>query len=174
MSKILMIIPPERFRDEELFVTKEELEKNGHSIVISSTREGLINGSRGGKAKSEVTIDKINSGEYEAVVFVGGGGSKLLFDNQDAIRIAQDMNNQHKIVSAICFAPVILANAGILKGRKATVCGTEAKIIESKGAQYMGPGVTVDGNIITGNAPKASKLFGQKINDLLLKSEIHE
>jgi len=77
------------------------------------------------------------------------------------------MNNQNKIVSAICFAPVILANAGVLRGKKATVCGTEAKVIEDRGAQYMGPGVTVDGNIITGNAPKASKLFGQKINDLL-------
>ena len=52
MSKILMIIPPERFRDEELFITKEELEKSGHLIVISSTREGIINGSRGGKAQS--------------------------------------------------------------------------------------------------------------------------
>jgi protease I len=167
MSKILMILPPERFRDEELFVTKEELEKKGHLVVISSTKEGIINGSRGGKAQSEIAIAKINTREYDAVVFVGGGGSKLLFNNQDAIRIAREMNNQQKIVSAICFAPVILANAGILKGRKATVCGTEVKVIEGKGAQYMGPGVTVDGNIITGNAPKASKLFGQKINDLL-------
>ena len=172
MSKILMIIPPERFRDEELFVTKEELEKNGHSIVISSTKEGTINGSRGGKTISEVSIDKISTEEYDAVVFVGGGGSKLLFNNQDAIRIAQEMNNQHKIVSAICFAPVILANAGLLEGRKATVCGTEAKLIESKGAKYMGPGVIIDGNIITGNAPKASKLLGQKINDLLKPSLI--
>lgn len=39
MAKILMIIPPERFRDEELFVTKEELEKGGHSVVIASTKK---------------------------------------------------------------------------------------------------------------------------------------
>ncbi|HWR24864.1 MAG TPA: DJ-1/PfpI family protein [Methanosarcina sp.] len=167
MSKILMVIPPERFRDEELFVTKEELEKNGHSIVLASTKEGIINGSRGGNAESEITIDKINTEEYDVVVFIGGGGSKLLFNNQDAIRIAQEMNKQQKIVSAICFAPVILANAGILKDKKATVAGTEAKTIEEQGAKYMGPGVQLDGNIITANAPKASRLFGQKINNLL-------
>jgi putative intracellular protease/amidase len=62
---------------------------------------------------------------------------------------------------------VVLANAGVLKGKEATVAGTEARTIESKGAKYMGPGVTVDGNIVTGNAPKSSRLFGQKINDLL-------
>jgi len=60
-----------------------------------------------------------------------------------------------------------LANAGILKGKNATVAGTEAKTIENKGAKYTEPGVTVDGNIVTGNAPKSSKLFGQKINELL-------
>jgi putative intracellular protease/amidase len=55
----------------------------------------------------------------------------------------------------------------LLKGRNATVAGTEARTIESKGAKYTGPGVTVDGLIVTGNAPKSSRLFGQKICELL-------
>lgn len=167
-----MIIPSERFRDEELFVTKKELEKGGHSIVIASTKKGIIHGSRGGSAISEAEIKGINTNKYDAVCFVGGGGSKLLFNNQDAIRIAREMNKQRKIVSAICLAPVILANAGILKGKKATVSGTESKTIEAKGAKYTGPGVTVDGNIVTGNAPKASTLFGQKIGESLTQSNI--
>ena len=167
MSKILMIIPPERFRDEELFITKEELENAGHSIVIASTKTGVILGSRGGSIQSEAIIDDVNTQDFAAVVFVGGGGSKLLFNNEKAIGIAKKMNEQKKIVSAICLAPVILANAGLLEKRNATVCGTEAKTIENKGARYTGPGVTVDGNIVTGNAPKASRLFGKKISELL-------
>ncbi|MBK9942349.1 MAG: DJ-1/PfpI family protein [Kouleothrix sp.] len=76
------------------------------------------------------------------------------------------MDRDRKEVAAICLAPVILANAGILKGRKATVAGTEATTLERQGAQHTGPGVTVDGNLVTGNASKQSKLFGQK-NELL-------
>jgi protease I len=167
MAKILIIIPPERFRDEELFVTKDELEKEGHSTLIASTKKGIISGSRGGNAHSICTLADINTKEYDAVVFVGGGGSKLLFNDKDAIRIAKEMNKQKKIISAICLAPVILANAGLLNGKKATVAGTEAKTIENKGAHYTGPGVTVDGNIITANAPKASELFARKIIELL-------
>lgn len=72
-----------------------------------------------------------------------------------------------KIVAAICLAPVILANAGVLDGKSATVAGTEARSIESKGARYAGPGVTVDGNVVTGNGPKCSRVFGQKIDELL-------
>lgn len=167
MSKIVMIIPPERFRDEELFVTMEELENNGHTVVVVSTKIGIIYGSRGGNIRCEIAIDTLNVNSYDAVVFVGGGGSKLLFNNQTAINIAKEMNKQNKIVCAICLAPVILANAGVLKNKRATVSGNEARTIESKGAHYTGPGVTVDGNIITANAPKASRLFGKTICEVI-------
>ena len=167
MAVVLMIIAPERFRDEELFVTKEELENAGHRIVIASSKKGVCPGSRGGFANAILTLAEVNTGDYDAVVFVGGGGSKLYYSNEEALRIAKEMSKKRKIVAAICLAPVILANAGVLKGKDATVAGTEARTIESKGAKYMGPGVTVDGNIVTGNAPKSSRLFGQKINELL-------
>lgn len=162
-----MIIAPERFRDEELFVTKEELEKAGHETVIASSVKGICPGSRGGFATATLTLNEIKASDYDAVVFVGGGGSKIYYTNEEALRIAKEMHKKKTVVAAICLAPVILANAGVLKGKNATVAGTEAKTIESKGAKYTEPGVTVDGNIVTGNAPKSSRLFGQKINELL-------
>ncbi len=169
MAKTVMIIAPERFRDEELFNTKEELEKAGHETVIASLQRGTCRGSRGGQALAALAINEVRADDYEAVVFVGGGGSKIYFSNPEALRLAQEMYKQRKIVAAICLAPVILANAGLLKGKNATVAGTEAKTIESKGAKYTGPGVTVDGRIVTGNAPKSSRLFGQRISELLDK-----
>jgi protease I len=169
MAKIVMIIAPERFRDEELFITKEELEKAGHETVIASSVKGICPGSRGGFATATLTLNEVQAGDYDAVVFVGGGGSRIYFANEEALRIAREMyKKKTTVVAAICLAPVILANAGVLKGKNATVAGTEARTIESKGAKYTGPGVTVDGNIVTGNAPKSSRLFGQKINELLM------
>jgi protease I len=168
MKNILIIIPPERFRDEELFETKEELEKFDHKISIASTQKGNCPGSRGGYAYSDFDIKEIDIDIYDSVIFIGGGGCKLLFNNENAIRIAKKMNKNRKVVAAICLAPIILANAGILNGKKATVAGTEAKTIKNKGALYTGPGVTVDENIVTANAPKSSRLFGQTIGKLLI------
>ena len=167
MATVLMIIAPERFRDEELFVTQEELEKAGHKTVIASIAKGICPGSRGGSAWATLSLAEIQVKNFDAVVFVGGGGSKIYFANSDVLRIAKEMYEKGKVTTAICLAPVILANAGVLKGKNATVAGTEAKTIESKGAKYTGPGVMVDGNIVTGNAPKSSRLFGQKIVELL-------
>lgn len=169
MAKILMVVAPERFRDEELFIPKEEFEKAGHQIFIASTIIGVCTGSRGGSIISNLLLKDICSDDYDAVVFIGGGGSKVFFNDLNAINIAKEMNDKGKIVAAICLAPVILANAGVLKDKKATVSGQEAKTIESKGAKYTEPGVTIDGNIVTGNAPKSSRLFGQKICELLEK-----
>ena len=170
MSKVMFILPSERFRDEELFVTKDVLEKAGHKVDIASTKKGVCHGSRGGNITVNLILDEVKTDSYSAVVFVGGGGSKLLWKNETAHKIANDFNNQGKVVAAICLAPVTLAYAGLLKGKKATVAGTEAKTIDSMGATYTGPGVITDGSIVTANAPKASELFGQRISELLALS----
>lgn len=167
MGLILMIVAPERFRDEELFDTQAELVQAGHQIVIASTRAGVCPGSRGGQVTAELNLAQVCCADYAAVVFVGGGGSKVLFHNTEAWRIAREMAQQDKVVAAICLAPVILAQAGVLQGRQATVAGTEAATIETYGAHYTGPGVTVDGRCVTANGPKSSRAFGRAIAQLL-------
>lgn len=162
MAKLVLVVAPERFRDEELFDTRAELDQAGHTTVVASTKQGLCTGSRGGSVRSELTIDSINPDDFDGVVFIGGC-SRRLFDDQAAIRLAQTMHLQRKLVAAICLAPVILANAGVLEGRRATVAGTQATTIEDHGAIYTGPGVIADGHVVTANGPKSSRLFGQPI-----------
>jgi protease I len=162
-----MVIPQERFRDEELFETQAALERAGHSVVVSSTRIGRCPGSRGGHADAQTAIDSERAIDYGAVVFVGGGGSKLLWDDVDAQRLAREASQEDIVLGAICLAPVILGNAGVLAGRRATVAGTEARTIEASGAIYTGPGITVDGTIVTANGPKSSAGFGERIAELL-------
>jgi protease I len=167
VAKILMVIPPERFRDEELFDTRAVFEASGHHVVVASTRVGQCPGSRGGYVHAEATLDAQRAADYDAVVFVGGGGSKLLWHDEDALQLAREAADDGRVLGAICLAPVILGNAGVLQGRDATVAGTEARTIEACGANYTGPGVTVDDNIVTANGPKSSALFGQRVVELL-------
>ncbi len=167
MSKVILVIPPERFRDEELFETQEVLEDAGHRCSIASTKTGLCPGSRGGMARAEIELIEVRVADYHAIVFVGGGGTKLLFNNEETIALARRAYELGKVVAAICLAPVILAKAGVLKGHRATVAGTEAKTITALGATYTGPGVTVDRSIVTVNGPKASSKFAQEICNLL-------
>ena len=63
--------------------------------------------------------------------------------------------------------PVILAKAGLLKNRKATVFPDGADILIQNGAEYTAKPVEVDGQIVTGNGPQASKDFANELLKLL-------
>ncbi len=169
MAKVLMIAAPVNFRDEELFQPKEALEQCGHQVVVASHKEGTCKGVQGGTVHAQAALKDIQTENYDAVVFVGGGGSRVFFDDPEALRIAKEMDDQDKLVAAICIAPVILANAGLLRGKHATVYPDEIGSIESKGAHYTHPGVTADGRIVTADSPKSAGLFGQKLCEMLKK-----
>lgn len=166
MAKVLLVVAPERFRDEELFVTQGALHAAGHQTVVASTVAGVCPGSRGG-AVTAIGLGDVDPSGFDAVVVVGGGGARLLFDDAGLHDLLRTAHDQGKVVAAICLAPVVLARAGLLAGRRATVAGTMSGEIEQRGATYQGPGVTVDGQVVTANAPKASQAFGEAIAALL-------
>lgn len=166
MSGVLMIVPPERFRDEELFVTREALHEAGISTTVASTRAGTCRGSRGGTVEA-AALGHVNRGDYQGVVVVGGGGARLLFDDPAVQDLVREAAAGGQVLGAICLAPVVLARAGVLNGRRATVAGTMAVELQAHGAHYTGPGVTVDDLLVTANGPKSSRLFGQRIAELI-------
>ena len=158
-----MIIAPENFRDEELLHTREELERAGAKVTLASTKtaaKGLL----GARVAPDIKLDQVSLDDYDAVVFVGGPGASIYFDDKRALSISSEALGKGKKICAICIAPTILANAGVLKGKRATVWNGEyVKKIESKGATYTGKPVEVDGNIITANGPGAAREFGRAI-----------
>lgn len=66
-------------------------------------------------------------------------------------------------MSAICLAPVTLANAGLLEGKRATVYPSAKSFLKWKGATYTGNPVEVDGNIVTANGPEVAEEFAQAV-----------
>jgi len=165
MADVLLIIAEQNFRDEELFHTKHEIESAGFTTEIASKTKGEKTGSLKGKAEATKSLKDINVQDYRAIVFVGGSGSKQYFNDSEALGIAKKAFQKQKIIAAICIAPVILANAGILKGKKAAVFPGNESEIEKKGAKYENKNVIKDGNVITACGPNAAKEFGKEIAD---------
>ena len=162
-KKILFIIAPKNFREEELFEPKAVLEKAGAKTVIASRKIGTIIGAGGETAKASIALDDVDVKNYKAIIFVGGPGASAYFDDAKARQIAKQAVEAGKVAGAICIAPSILANAGLLKGKKATAFSSQAENMHEKGAKYTGKDVTVDGKIITANGPDAAKQFGKAI-----------
>lgn len=162
-KKVVLIIAPDKFRDEELDEPKKILAGQGAKVVVASTTTKECKGMLGMKVKPDTTISKIKADEFDAIVFIGGIGAKKLFDNEKAHALAKKAVEKKKVLGAICLAPSILANAGVLKGKKATVFKSEKDNLTKKGAKYQEKDVVTDGRIVTANGPKAAKKFAQEL-----------
>ena len=165
-KKVLMVIAPADFRDEEYSETRKALENIGAKVTVVNSTGQASKGMFGTIVKPDKNFYNINVSEYDAVVFIGGSGMTAYFNNQQALSLAKEFNKSGKVVAAICIAPTILVNANILNGKNATCFPSERDNINAVGT-YTGKPVEVDGKIITGNGPQAAKEFGKKIAEAL-------
>lgn len=173
MARVLFVVPPTGFRDEELFDTRRELEAAGHRSVIASVDRGLCLGMLGGSVVATETLTSVHPSRFDAVVFVGGAGARLLFDAPAALELARAFHEAHKPTAAICMAPVILGNAGVLEGREATVAAAEQALIEAMGAHYQHAGVVTDGDVVTASGPREAAAFGRQLVQMLAFAKAH-
>ncbi len=170
--KIGIIIAPKDFKDEEYFVSKEAFENAGFIVETISYKFGPVIGVDGNEARVDVLAKNLKIEDYSAVIFIGGPGAQKYIEDSETHKIAQDAVSQNKIIGAICIAPAILAKAGILKDKQATVWSSDLdksaiKILEQNGARYLARSVVEDGRIVTADGPKSAQEFGQRIIKLL-------
>jgi protease I len=162
-----MVIAPDQFRDEEYARPREVLERRGAHIVTASVAPGPCRGKLGMMARADVALFDVDPAKFDAVVFVGGGGSAVFFDDEDAHRVARTIADAGGIVAAICIAPSTLARAGLLDGRTATAFPTQKDDLEAHGASFTGKPVEVDGRIVTASGPEPASDFGSAVADAL-------
>jgi len=179
MKKIAMIISPKGYQDVEFGTPYRYFKDQGAQVDVYSTKKGTANGALGGTFNVEHTLSELNVSNYNAIVFVGGPGTPLLRNDSNSTKIAKDAVASGKILGAICWSPTILAKAGLLKGKNATVWyGPDPELgmltseyLEEQGAKYTGQDVTVDGNIITADGPTSAQKYAEAIWKKLVEKQ---
>ncbi len=171
-KKAVLVIAYQGFQDFEYSETRRVLEKAGIEILIASSAKGSAQGKLGQSITVDKTIDEVKVEDLDALVFIGGPGALAYVDDASAHQLARSAVAEGKVLAAICIAPEILAKAGVLKGKQATVWSSPVdqsplKVLEDGGAEYLDQAVIVDEKIITGNGPSAASEFGQKIVEAL-------
>jgi len=164
--KVAIAIAPEKYRDEELSEPVAALKNAGIDFDIASTRAGNCTGMLGGKTVAGVSFDDIDPKNYKGLIIVGGSGCQThLWEDDLLSRLAIYFHETGKVVGAICLAPVVLARAGILKEKKATVYESPAAVMEMKRgrAVLVKDPVITDSRIVTANGPLAAKEFAAAV-----------
>ncbi|AKB78525.1 ThiJ/PfpI family protein [Methanosarcina horonobensis HB-1 = JCM 15518] len=172
-KKILLVIAQEQFRDEECFIPKKLFEATGAKVTVATESAKTAKGTLGGTIKPDIRISEVRIDDYDAIVISGGPGSrKYLWDNQHLRELVKEADSLKKVVSAICISPVVLARAGILKGKESTVFNSPDTVheLEEHGAVYQNRDVVVSGRVVTGRDPKSAEAFGKAVLKALKKA----
>jgi protease I len=169
MKKVLVVIAQEGFQDVELNGTRESLEKAKFSIVLCSKEAKTCVGKFGGREEATVAMRDVQVGDYDRFAFIGGPGAHVLRDDPEAVNLAKVIGESGKPLGAICIAPAILAAAGVLKFKKATIWNNDDKqgvYLEAHEATYVPEHVVQDGQIVTADGPEVAGEFGRVLAGL--------
>ena len=155
------------FEEIEAMGIVDTLRRAGIEVVIAGLQTGAIEGGHGVKVVPDRQIEEVNIEDFDAVVLPGGSPGYVNLGNDkrvlDAVRKAFELG---KVVAAICAAPSVLAKAGILEGKKATIYPGLENALD--GAKHINERVVVDGKIITSQGPGTALEFGVKLVEILV------
>ncbi len=166
-KKAVFIIPQENFQDDEFNQPLAIFQKQGIEVTVASTTLNEVTGMNGAKTTPQMLLKDLNVDDYDVVVFIGGSGAAQYIDDPLAHKIAQEAIAKNKILGGICLAPRILASAGVLKDKNATVYPTEGEKLKECGVNYTAKPVEKDGNIITADGPGSATEFGTTLVETL-------
>ncbi len=161
------------FEECEGLIVVDILRRAGIETVMASAMEGLqIDSSRHIKVQADVMAADVDYDTVDLIVLPGGRlGTENLGANSLVVEKCREFAAE-KHLAAICAAPSLLADLGLLEGKKAT-CHPDFEG-QMKGAVLTGESVVADGNIITGQGLGASFDFAFELVKILVGEEIVE
>ena len=180
MAKALVFFAPGLEECEGLLCV-DILRRAGVEVTIAAVGGSkTVTSARGITVVADTLTEEVLTDAYDACVLPGGipGVDNLKADTV-VRRIVQDFAAKGKCIAAICAAPTVLADFGVLKGKRATVYPGMDAPLTAAGATYTGEQVTEDGNVITGEAlgaaipfafALAARLNGQDVADRVAKA----
>jgi len=160
----IAILATTGFEQSELEVPQKKLKEAGASVDVISLKEGEIVGWQmkdwGRPVKVDKTLGSVKPSDYDALVLPGGViNPDLLRVEPAAINFIKEFHATGKPLAAVCHAPWLLVEAGLIKGKRATSYKSIRTDVINAGAKWEDSAVVHDGNIITSRQPSDLDAF---------------
>lgn len=156
------------FEDLEATTIVDILRRAGIEVVTAGLEPGLVQGSRGMRVQPDATLDEVLEREFDMIALPGGmPGSEHLKNDARIQALLKRLSAAGGYTAAICAAPMALAAAGLLDGRRLTGYPGLVDKLEPPGATYLADPVVVDGKLVTSRGPGTAMDFALSLVELL-------
>jgi 4-methyl-5(b-hydroxyethyl)-thiazole monophosphate biosynthesis len=148
------------------------LVRAGVEVVSAGLEPGPVKASRGVVITPDTTLDEALKREYDMVVLPGGlPGAEHLNNDPRIQALVRKMADEGRYTAAICAAPRVLANAGVLSGKRATSYPGHLDQMGLAEVEYRQEAVVQDGKVITSRGPGTAMAFTLTLIENLVGKE---
>jgi protease I len=167
-GKRVAILAADMFERVELEQPRDALREAGAEIEIVSLKPGEIRGfdhfDPANAVRVDKTVEEVSASDYDALMVPGGvGNPDQLRGDENAVQFVRDFFEQGKPVAAICHAPWVLVEAGVVRDRTLTSWPTLQTDIRNAGGNWIDEQVVVDSGLVTSRKPDDIPAFNEKM-----------
>ena len=148
--------------------------RRGNVLVktVSITKETLVRGAHNITVQADILAEEIE--ENPSMIILPGGlpGTTNLKKSPVVEKYVRETYQGGGVIAAICAAPSVFYDYGLLEGKKATAYPDYEEYMT--GCDFTGADVETDGNIVTSKGAGTAHLFGFKLLEILKDKEVAE
>lgn len=173
MNTILVILA-DGFEEIEVAAPVDILRRLGQNVIVAGVETLKVKGSHNLIYQADILLNDLDISEIDGIVIPGGPASFALRENPQIVQLVQHFNAQGKLVAALCAAPIVLAKADIIEGKKVVAFPAPPVyefILDAKGLLDKESSIMRDGNIITGKGPGVALEFSFEIGKYFTTEE---
>jgi protease I len=167
-GKRVAIVAADMVERVELIEPRKALEEAGATTELISLKPGEIrtfNHFEPAEAERvDKSVEEVDASDYDALMIPGGvGNPDQLRGDENMVAFVREFFEQGKPVAAICHAPWVLIEAGVVNGRTLTSWPTVATDLRNAGANWVDKEVVVDSGLVTSRMPDDIPAFNKKM-----------
>lgn len=169
-TRALVLFAP-GFEEIEAITIVDVLRRARIEVVLAGTERGVLDGAHGIGVRADCSIDEVEAGDFDALILPGGmPNARALAAHPRCRQLLKDARSKDRYIAAICAAPVALAAAGLIEGRRVTSHPSVQD--ELGGAHYVEQRVVRDGKLMTSRGPGTALEFALALVADLVSPEV--
>jgi protease I len=167
-GKKVAILVADGFEQVEMTEPRKALEDAGAETKVVSPKSGKIQGmhhaDKGDKFDVDLSLDDARPQEFDALMIPGGlMNPDQLRSTPEALEFTRHFFDEGKPVAAICHAPWVLIDAGVVRGRTLTSWPAIKTDVKNAGGNWVNEEVVVDNGLVTSRKPDDIPAFNEKM-----------
>lgn len=169
MKRVLCLLE-DGFEEIEAIAPVDLLRRAGVEVVMAGVSGAEVSGKCGVKVLADSILSEALEGNFDVLFLPGGPAVMELRKRKEVVGLIREFHSEGKLIAAICAAPLLLKDAGVIDGRRITAHFSTTDELPAN----TGERLVHDGDFLTSRGAGTAVEFGLELVKILCGDEVAE